>query len=134
MIYNSKILCFFIFLFFQQLNTSLLSQTLNDSSQIRNIYDYILENSSCYENLRSLCKGVGHRLSGTKSAQDAVNWAKFKLDNYGFDSVYLQEVTVPHWERGDVERLDWIDNNGELHITKCTALGGSIGKTSNRIR
>jgi carboxypeptidase Q len=127
LIYNSKILCFFILLFFQQLNSSYFSQSVSDSSHIKNIYDYMLKSSSCYDNLRSLCKGVGHRLSGTKSAQDAVTWAKFKLDNYGFDSVYLQEITVPHWDRGEVERLDWTDTNGELHITKCTALGGSIG-------
>ncbi len=126
MIYTSKILCLFILLVFQQLHSSFFCQSSNDSIQIRNIYDYSIEKSSCYENLRSLCKGVGHRLSGTKSAQDAIDWAKFKLENYGFDSVYLQEITVPHWERGEVERLDWTDSNGELHITKCTALGGSV--------
>ena len=96
MIYTSKILCLFILLAFQQFNSSFFSQSSSDSVHVRNIYDYMLENSSCYENLRSLCKGVGHRLSGSKSAQDAVNWAKFKLDNYGFDSVYLQKITVPH--------------------------------------
>ncbi len=120
-------LCLFILLAFQQFNSSYFSQSSSDSVHVRNIYDYMLENSSCYDNLRSLCKGVGHRLSGTKSAQDAINWAKFKLDNYGFDSVYLQEITVPHWDRGEIERLDWTDSNGQLHITKCTALGGSIG-------
>ncbi|MBM78755.1 MAG: peptidase M28 family protein [Crocinitomicaceae bacterium] len=87
----------------------------------------MLERSSSYENLRSLCKGVGHRLSGTKSAEEAVKWAKFKLNSYDFDTVYLQEISVPHWERGDVERLDWTDINGQLHITNCTALGGTIG-------
>ena len=87
----------------------------------------MLERSSSYENLRSLCKGVGHRLSGTKSSEEAVKWAKFKLNSYDFDTVYLQEITVPHWERGDVERLDWTDINGQLHITNCTALGGTIG-------
>ena len=120
-------LCLFILLAFQQFNSSFFSQSSLDSIHVRNIYDYMLENSSCYENLRSLCKGVGHRLSGTKSAQDAIDWAKFKLDNYGFDSVYLQQITVPHWDRGEIERLDWTDSNGQLHITKCTALGGSIG-------
>ena len=120
-------LCLFILLAFQQFNSSFFSQSSLDSIHVRNIYDYMLENSSCYENLRSLCKGVGHRLSGTQSAQDAIDWAKFKLDNYGFDSVYLQQITVPHWDRGEIERLDWTDSNGQLHITKCTALGGSIG-------
>ena len=45
-----------------------------DSTQIKQIYNFSLTRSSCYENLRSLCKDVGHRLSGSPSAQKAVDW------------------------------------------------------------
>ena len=69
---------FSLYIFFLLITLSVRTQTL-DSLQIKSIYDYSLTNSSCYENLRSLCKDVGHRLSGSKSAQKAVEWAEYTM-------------------------------------------------------
>ena len=98
-----------------------------DSLKLREIYDFNLQQSNCYENLRSLCKDIGHRLSGSKSAQKAVEWAELLMKNSNLDTVYLQQITVPHWKRGDVEKVYWKNINGETIDVNCTALGGSVG-------
>lgn len=98
-----------------------------DSSFIRSIYNEALTNGDSYENLRSLCKDVGARLSGSAEAQMAVEWGEKLLKNYKFDNVYLQPIMVPHWERGTKE-AGWIKtNSGKLIKVQLLALGGSIG-------
>lgn len=77
-----------------------------------------------YPMLTELCKEVGPRLSGSKNAEKAVIWGKETLEELGFDTVYLQEVMVPHWERGEKEFAFWTNQEKELQVT---ALGGSVG-------
>ena len=99
----------------------------NDSVFIRSIYNEALSRGNSYEDLRSLCKDVGARLSGSSEAQMAIEWGKKTMDKYNFDKVYLQEIKVPHWERGTKES-GWIRaKNGELIKMNMLALGGSIG-------
>ena len=102
-----------------------------DSIQLKSIYNEVLNDGNAHENLRSLCKDVGHRLSGSQGAAKAVKWGERLLNKYELDSVWLQEVMVPHWVRGDVERLDFISSS-KIYKTNCTALGGSIG-TKNSV-
>ena len=98
-----------------------------DSVFIRKVYDEALLRGHAYEDLRQLCKDVGPRLSGSSEAQMAVEWSERKMKSYGFDKVYLQEIKVPHWERGTKESA-WIRlENGELIKLHLLALGGSIG-------
>ena len=98
-----------------------------DSTFIRKIYDEALENGESYENLRSLCKDIGARITGSAEAEMAIRWGEDLLKSYHFDSVYLQEITVPHWERGTNEAA-WIQNEkGEIKKIKIAALGSSIG-------
>lgn len=99
----------------------------NDSIFIRKIYDEALLRGKAYEDLRSLCKDVGARISGSSAAEMAVYWSEAKMKSYGFDKVYLQEIKVPHWERGTKESAYFKDKNGKLHKVKVLALGGSIG-------
>lgn len=96
-----------------------------DSIFIRKIYDEALSKGRAYEDLRSLCKDVGARLSGSSQAEMAVEWGKNRLESYGFDKVYLQEIKVPHWERGTKESA-WIKSNKQLIPVKILALGGSV--------
>ncbi|WP_248282225.1 hypothetical protein [Mucilaginibacter robiniae] len=81
-----------------------LSAHAQDSLMLRKIYDEELVNGKCYDNLRYLCKQIGPRLSGSANAQKAVEWSKKLMEGYGFDRVYLQEVMVPHWVRGEKEQ------------------------------
>lgn len=104
-----------------------LQAQVNDSIFIRSIYNEALSDGKAYEDLRSLCKDVGARLSGSSEAQMAVEWSKMTMDKYHFDKVYLEEIMVPHWERGTKES-GWIrTKEGQLIKLNILALGGSIG-------
>lgn len=98
-----------------------------DSIMLRKIYMECLENGQGYDNLRSLCKDVGARLSGSLGAKMAVQWGKQMLEKYDFDTVYLQEVMVPHWVRGNKERAYFVEENGKINQLNLLALGGSVG-------
>lgn len=85
-----------------------------------------LSETKGYQNLQELCN-IGPRLSGSENYEKALIWAKNKMEMIGCDSVWLQPVMVPHWERGDIEKVRIIDSKfyqgKELNIA---ALGGSI--------
>ena len=108
------------------LSTLLIGQ-INDSSQLRAIYTYNLTQGNCYENLRSLCKDVGNRLSGSHSAQKAVEWAALLMEKTKLDTIYFQRIMVPHWVRGKTELVSWKNKKGSIVNVNCTALGGSVG-------
>src|ERR1700710_818408 len=98
---------------FTLLCAAMLSATFvhaqQDSLMIRKIYDEALVNGKSYESLHYLCKNIGQRISGSANAQKAVEYSKKLMESYGFDKVYLQEVMVPHWVRGEKETAFIID-------------------------
>jgi len=98
----------------------------NDSIFIRKAFDIALSEGRAYEDLRNLCKDIGARLTGSAEAEMAVYWGKQKLEGYGFDKVYLQEIPIPHWERGTKEVAWYKTKDGILHKVDILALGGSI--------
>lgn len=98
-----------------------------DSIVIRQLFDEALLRGESYEDLRELCKNIGARLSGSSQAEMAVEWAKLKMESYGFENVYLQPVMVPHWERGTKETAWYKTKTGEIVPLDVVALGGSIG-------
>jgi len=103
------------------------SQSDNDSLIIRQLFSEALEKGKAYEDLRSLCKDIGARISGSAEAEMAVEWGKRKMESYGFDKVTLQPIMVPHWERGTKE-VAWMQTKtGDLVSLNLLALGGSIG-------
>lgn len=105
---------------------SISSFAQTDSTFIRNVYDEALENGQSHENLRSLCKDIGARITGSAEAEMAIKWGVKLLKSYNFDTVYLQEIKVPHWERGTTETA-WIENEtGDILKLDILALGGSV--------
>ena len=96
-----------------------------DSILIRKIYDEALANGHAYKNLEYLCKKIGPRLSGSANAQRSVEWTKKLMEDYGFDKVYLQELMVPVWERGEKEVAYIIEGKTKIPVP-IAALGGSI--------
>ena len=70
------------------------NNVINDSSFIRSVYDEALIRGKAYEDLRELCKNIGHRLSGSAEAAMAIKWSEAKMLSYGFDKVYLQPIKV----------------------------------------
>jgi hypothetical protein len=94
--------------------------------QINKIFSAALKSGQSYPMLESLCKDVGARLSGSPEAAKAVEWSKKKMEDYGFDSVFLQPVMVPHWVRGEKETAKIIAKNKEQSVN-ILALGNSVG-------
>ncbi|MES2630009.1 MAG: M20/M25/M40 family metallo-hydrolase [Bacteroidota bacterium] len=86
-----------------------------------------------YENLRYLTKTIGARLSGSENAQKAVEWGKKVMEDSGFDTVYLQPVMVPHWERGKIESA-FIHSKEGTRVLSVKTLGGSVGTADTLIR
>lgn len=85
-----------------------------------------LKENKGYEWLRELCE-IGPRLSGSENSYRAIEWAEKKMKSLGFDTVWLQEVMVPYWVRGEKETAFITGSEKyegkELNIL---ALGGSI--------
>lgn len=107
-----------------------MAQKMNlkeDSIMLRKIYSESLTNGHAYDDLRVLCKDVESRLSGSLGAEMAVKWGYQTLKGYQFDTIYLQEVMVPHWIRGNKERGYITEENGKIHPLNLLALGGSVG-------
>ena len=102
-----------------------------DAKTIRTIYDLALTQSEAYENLRVLCKDIGHRLSGSEGADSAVVWGQRVLGKLELDTIYLQEITVSHWERGRKEKAYFYNEKGKNMLDVC-ALGGSISTGMNQ--
>ena len=113
------IIAIFAFFIFQ----STIAQK-EDSLIIRKIFDEALVDGHAYENLRSLCKDVGNRLSGSEGANKAVEWGFQLLKDYDFDTVWMQPIMVPKWYRGATEKLNLTSHkNKNLNVL---ALGGSV--------
>ena len=119
---NSTILLLLIFSIGQ-----LLAQT-SDELTIRRIYDEALNRGKSYEMIEYLTTKVGSRLSGSSGAAAAVEWSRNVMEEFGFDTVYLQPVMVPHWVRGEKEMARIINSKkmGTVDLTVC-ALGNSVG-------
>lgn len=96
-----------------------------DSLMFRKISDEVMLHSTCYENLRVLCKTVGHRLSGTPAAAKAVKWGEQAMKEAGADKVWLQPVNVPCWHRGK-ESLE-LKLGKEFKSVPVLSLGNSQG-------
>ena len=94
--------------FFFTLSPGATAQTKEhetDATFIDRIYDQSLTDGRCYPWLEYLSLKIGHRLSGSASAEKAVNWTKSMLDTLGLDSVWLQPCMVPHWVRGEAAQV-----------------------------
>lgn len=108
--------------------TASLSAVAQDEQAIRKIFDEALARGKSYEMLYDLTTKIGPRLSGSPGAAAAVEWSRHVMEDYGFDSVWLQPVMVPHWVRGQKEVARIINSKkmGSVELNVC-ALGGSVG-------
>ncbi|MCS7036477.1 MAG: M28 family peptidase [Saprospiraceae bacterium] len=99
-----------------------------DRAFIQKIFSHSLSEGRSYPWLRDLCYTAGHRLSGSLGAEKAVQWTKAVLDTCRLDSVWLQPVMVPRWERGAPEKVEVLGTAKRKSIPlPALALGGSVG-------
>jgi carboxypeptidase Q len=118
---NSLILLSFI------LSFNLSYAQNEDSLAIRKIYDEALISHIAYKNLEYLSLKIGSRLSGSNQLYEAIKYTQQLMKIMGLDTVYLQEVKIPHWIRGDKEICKITSlKSGTVDLDNCS-LGGSIG-------
>lgn len=115
---------------FLLLFTSVMYSQSNDQKMLADIYKFSLTKSSCYSWLDYLSNQIGSRMSGSTGAQKGVEYTKQQLETLGLDRVYLQEVMVPKWVRGEKETAYILDNKNKINVAIC-ALGGSIATGKN---
>ena len=96
------------------------------------VFDEALTDRTAYANLEFLCKKTKGRLDGSPMAEKAVQFTFQALKSAGADSVWLQKVQVPSWERGfeKLEITSPLNGSRELSIA---ALGLSVGTTENGV-
>jgi carboxypeptidase Q len=109
------------------LTTNAQDTISRDSAFIRSIYEEVLTNGECFENLRVLCKDIGNRLAGSENADKAIVWGKQTLEKYPLSEVSLMPVEVPHWVRGKQEVGYFSFMPDSIQVVAITALGGSVG-------
>lgn len=105
----------------------------SDSLVIQKIYNEILAKSEAYKTLTHLSKKIGPRLSGSTGAAKAVQYTKKVMEDYGFERVFLQDVMVPHWVRGQKETA-FIEAGKQKINVPIAALGGSIATPATGIK
>ena len=102
------------------------------SDIINTFYSDALEKRESYELLRVLSKDIGARPSGSEGAKKAVLWSKKVMEDYGLDTVYLQEVMVPHWERGELEEAYFYNGKNKINLSILGA-GGTVSTPTEGI-
>ena len=112
--------------FISQAGFSQEATSVQDSLEIRKIYDMALLNGQAYSWLEHLSNDIGPRLSGSVNAERAVQYTKKELEELGLDKVWLQPVMVPKWVRGAKEFAYVETAPGTSRNINITALGGSI--------
>jgi carboxypeptidase Q len=119
-------LCFAIFLAIPF--SPLKSADPDPRQQVVNaLFSNALLSDVAYENLRILCETTEGRIAGSPAAAAAVEFTRQIMEQMDLDSVYLQEMTVPNWKRGEPEVARAISSRfGTTELT-VAALGRSVG-------
>jgi len=107
-----------------------LTKTTEESS-IRDQYSDIaskiisrsLQDSNAHHRLSIMCDTYGPRLSGSKNLEQAIDWIVATMKKDGFDTVYTEPVTVPHWVRGNESLMLLTPYQKQLSVL---GLGGTI--------
>ena len=123
--YPMRILCIVLILVSGTLKAQLPIDSV--ATLIKNAYRQTYSEEMAYQWLTTLCKDIGHRLSGSPQAEQAVQWGKKTMDTFRLDQVYLQPVMVTHWLRGEKEQVVMKSKGTGKVELKALALGNSIG-------
>ncbi|HSK64826.1 MAG TPA: hypothetical protein VK893_13325, partial [Pyrinomonadaceae bacterium] len=83
-----------------------------------------LTSDRAYTRLAHLTDHIGHRLSGSKGLERAIEWAVAEMNRDGLDNVRKEKVMVPHWVRGE-ESLEMVTPLPQK--LSMLGLGNSVG-------
>ncbi len=82
-----------------------------------------LTNDTAYRRLAHLTDNIGHRLSGSKGLEQAIEWALAEMRKEGLENVRAEKLMVPHWVRGN-ESLEML--RPIPHKLPMLGLGNSV--------
>lgn len=77
-----------------------------------------------WERLTYLCDRIGHRISGSRSLEQAVRWSAAEMRKAGLRNVRVPSVMVPNWVRGSEEARIVSPIQRDLAVL---GLGSSVG-------
>ncbi len=83
-----------------------------------------LKENDAWNKMEQLCDGIGHRLSGSRGLEQAIDWAVAAMKQDGHENVRKQKVMVPHWVRG-AESAALVEPYE--YALGMLGLGGSVG-------
>jgi carboxypeptidase Q len=94
------------------------------AAQAGQLTDAALRDSAAWNKLARLTDGFGHRLSGSESLEQAIDWMLAEMRAEGLENVRGEPAMVPRWIRGQ--------ESAELVAPRAMSLpmlglGGSIG-------
>ena len=89
-----------------------------------------LTSDRAYSRLAHLTDHIGHRLSGSKALERAIEWAAAEMKRDGLDNVRTDKVMVPHWVRGE-ESLEML--TPQPRKLTVLGLGNSVGTPAEGI-
>jgi hypothetical protein len=101
-----------------------------DLSAADSLRQRALADSTAYELVSSLTTEVGPRPAGSAGDKAAVAWGLREMRRLGFENVRAEEVTVPHWVRGEAQFSVLAPYPQGI---PTLALGGSIGTPAEGI-
>jgi carboxypeptidase Q len=103
--------------------------------ELARIRDVALGDDYAYRQVAHLTENIGPRMSGSRQAQQAVEYVAEELRKLGLE-VRLEETKVPHWVRG-VETGELVEFSGQAPGTTqkvmLTTLGGSTATLAEGI-
>ena len=103
--------------------TRIPEAALDTAAQLRGV---ALADDTAWKVTESLTTEVGPRVAGSDADARAVEWAKAKFAELGFDKVWTEPVTFPKWERRS-QRAEVVGPHAQPLVV--SALGGSAGGT-----
>jgi len=89
-----------------------------------------MSSNFAWERLALLGDSFGHRLSGSASLNDAIQWAVAEMKKDGLENVHTESVRVPHWVRG---RESAEITSPRSRALAMLGLGNSIGTPADGI-
>ena len=89
-----------------------------------------LADSAAWNRTAALTDKFGHRLSGSRALEDALDWIMAEMKRDGLENVRGEPVTVPHWVRGEESATLVRPRAVRLNMI---GLGGSVGTPSEGI-
>ena len=102
-----------------------LSPGQDPETVIKAFFDNALSGNEAIRNLEYLCRQTPGRLPGSQVSLRAVWYTAEALKKAGADSVWLQEVKVPKWQRGR-ESCTVISSQGITTALSVSTLGLSV--------